>query len=127
MTSLSLSKSDVGSDRANMQPRLSNGDGFQLCVSSAPSWSSHSSRRDDCESLGDVYVWGEVWYDGNSADGSINSFTSKTDVLIPKPIESNVVLDVHQISCGVGHVALVTRQGEVFTWERNLEGVLAME
>ena len=114
----------MGSDHANMQPRLSNGDGFRLSVSSAPSWSSHSSGPGDCESLGDVYVWGEVWYDGNLADGSINSFTSKTDVLIPKPIESNVVLDVHQISCGVSHVALVTRQGEVFTWGEESGGRL---
>lgn len=45
-------------------------------------------------------------------------------MLIPKPIESNVVLDVHQISCGVSHVALVTRQGEVFTWGEESGGRL---
>ncbi|KAL5998692.1 hypothetical protein ACLOJK_009637 [Asimina triloba] len=122
---LNLISSDVGSERSTMQPpRSSTGDGFRISVSSTPSYSSHSSGPDDCESLGDVYVWGEVWGDGSSADGSGKSFTSKTDVLIPRPLESNVVLDVHQISCGIRHVALVTKQGEVFTWGEECGGQL---
>ncbi|CAL9194639.1 PH, RCC1 and FYVE domains-containing protein 1-like isoform X1 [Musa acuminata AAA Group] len=114
--SASLPRSDVGSDNANMQLRASNGDGVRLSVSSAPSSSSQGSGPDDIESLGDVYVWGEVWSDGVLLDGSTNSICSRTDVLIPRSLESNVVLDVHQIACGVRHAALVTRQGEVFTW-----------
>ncbi|XP_058101617.1 PH, RCC1 and FYVE domains-containing protein 1-like isoform X2 [Magnolia sinica] len=122
---LNFVRSDVASDRANMQPpRTSTGDGFRISVSSAPSCSSYGSGPDDCESLGDVYVWGEVWCDGSLADGSGNSFTSKTDVLLPKPLESHVVLDVHQIACGVRHAALVTRQGEVFTWGEESGGRL---
>ncbi|XP_058091699.1 PH, RCC1 and FYVE domains-containing protein 1-like isoform X2 [Magnolia sinica] len=114
---LNLVSSDVGSDRANMQPRASNaGDGRLSVSSAAPSYSSQGSGPDDCESLGDVYVWGEVWCDASLADGIGNPICSKTDVLLPKPLESNVVLDVHQIACGVRHAALVTRQGEVFTW-----------
>ncbi|KAF8377176.1 hypothetical protein HHK36_030549 [Tetracentron sinense] len=122
--SLNLTSSDVGSDRANMQLRTSIGDGFRISVSSAPSCSSQSSGPDDIESLGDVYVWGQVWCDGILADGSVNSFPSKTDVLLPKPLESNVVLDVHQIACGVRHTVLVTRQGEVFTWGEESGGRL---
>ncbi|CAL9124126.1 unnamed protein product [Musa textilis] len=114
--SASLPRSDVGSDHASMQLRASNGDGVRLSVSSAPSSSSQGSGPDDIESLGDVYVWGEVWSDGVSLDGSTNSICSRTDVLIPRSLESNVVLDVHQIACGIRHAALVTRQGEVFTW-----------
>ncbi|OVA07553.1 FYVE zinc finger [Macleaya cordata] len=116
--------SDVGSDRGNMQPRTSTGDGFRISVSSAPSSSSQGSGPDDIESLGDVYVWGEVWCDGNLVDGSLNPLPSKIDVLLPKPLESNVVLDVHQIACGVRHAALVTRQGEVFTWGEESGGRL---
>ncbi|KAI3973050.1 hypothetical protein MKX01_019708 [Papaver californicum] len=108
--------SDVGSDRGNMQPRASNADGLRISVSSAPSSSSQGSGPDDIEPLGDVYVWGEVWCDGSLADGSVFPFPSKFDVLLPKSLESNVVLDVHHIACGVRHAALVTRQGEVFTW-----------
>ncbi|KAL5990576.1 hypothetical protein ACLOJK_011478 [Asimina triloba] len=109
-------RSDVGSDRANMLSRLSNADCRLSISSAANSYSSQGSGPDDCESLGDVYVWGEVWFDGSSPDGTAISMCSKTDVLLPRPLESNVVLDVQQIACGVRHAALVTRQGEVFTW-----------
>ncbi|KAJ8774168.1 hypothetical protein K2173_009599 [Erythroxylum novogranatense] len=113
--------SDVGSD---MQLRASNADGFRISVSSTPSCSSGGSGPDDIESLGDVYIWGEVWNDGTNADGSLSSAHTKNDVLVPKPLESNVVLDVHQIACGVRHIGLVTRQGEVFTWGEESGGRL---
>lgn len=123
-SSLSFLRSDVGSDRANMQLRSSNVDNVRLSISSAPSSSSQGSGPDDIESLGDVYVWGEIWSDGIILDGSTNSLSSRTDVLLPKPLESNVVLDVHQIACGVRHAVLVTRQGEVFTWGEESGGQL---
>ncbi|GMY27126.1 PH, RCC1 and FYVE domains-containing protein 1-like isoform X2 [Fagus crenata] len=122
-TSTSAS-SDVGSKRANMQLRTSTGDGVRISVSSTPSSSSGGSGPDDIESLGDVYVWGEVWSDGVLPDGSVSAIPTKSDVLTPKPLESNVVLDVHQIACGVRHIALVTRQGEVFTWGEESGGRL---
>ncbi|KAL9266561.1 PH, RCC1 and FYVE domains-containing protein [Drosera capensis] len=118
------SSSDVRPEHTNMQLRGGGGDGFRLSVSSTPSCSSQGSGQDDIESLGDVYVWGELWYDGTSADGSVVSLPSKVDVLTPKPLESNVVLDVHQIACGARHIALVTRQGEVFTWGEESGGRL---
>ena len=123
-TSLKLPGSDVGSGRANMQIRTSGGDGFRLSVSSTPSCSSTGSGPDDIESLGDVYVWGELWCDRLSNDGLRSPLPTKNDVLIPKPLESNVVLDVHQIACGIRHVALVTKQGEVFTWGEEAGGRL---
>ncbi|XP_044498512.1 PH, RCC1 and FYVE domains-containing protein 1-like isoform X2 [Mangifera indica] len=107
-----------------MQLRTSVGDGFRISVSSTPSCSSGGSGPDDIESLGDVYVWGEVWSDGAPSDGSLSLKATMIDVLIPKPLESNVVLDVQQIACGVRHVALVTRQGEVFTWGEESGGRL---
>ncbi|XP_021847694.1 PH, RCC1 and FYVE domains-containing protein 1 [Spinacia oleracea] len=121
---------DVGTEQANMQLRGStaegfrlSSDGFRLSVSSTPSCSSQGSGPDDIESLGDVYVWGKLWFDGG-LDGSGNPNSTKIDVLTPKPLESNVVLDVHQIACGVCHIALVTRQGEVFTWGEESGGRL---
>ncbi|KAF9607869.1 hypothetical protein IFM89_003573 [Coptis chinensis] len=92
-------------------------DGFRFSVS------SQGSGPDDTESLGDVYVWGAVWSDGIT-NNSGSPHLSKTDVLLPKPLKSNVVLDVHQIACGVRHAALVTRQGEVFTWGEESRGRL---
>ena len=100
-----------------MQSRPSVGDGFRVSISSLPSNSSQGSGPEDCESLGDVFVWGEVWTERD--DGC-----SKTDVLLPKLLECNVVLDVHQIACGFRHAAVVTRQGEVFTWGEDNGGRL---
>uniref|UniRef100_A0A804Q510 Regulator of chromosome condensation (RCC1) family protein n=1 Tax=Zea mays TaxID=4577 RepID=A0A804Q510_MAIZE len=115
-------KTDVVSDRANML-RAST-DSSRLSISSAPSSSSQGSGQDDIESLGDVYVWGEVWTDMIPAEGSANYLCSKADILIPKPLESDVVLDVQQIACGYRHIALTTRQGEVFAWGEELGGRL---
>ncbi|XVE81856.1 hypothetical protein DITRI_Ditri15bG0099700 [Diplodiscus trichospermus] len=123
--SIDFGSSDAGSERGSMQLRSSAGDGFRISVSSTPSCSSGASGGpDDIESLGDVYLWGEVWSDGVTLDGSVSSVPTKVDVLTPKPLESNVVLDVHQIACGVRHVALVTKQGEVFTWGEESGGRL---
>ncbi|KAL6522756.1 hypothetical protein OROHE_016603 [Orobanche hederae] len=119
------SSSHVGSESAtNMQLRTSGADGFRISVSSTPSCSSQGSGPDDIESLGDVYLWGEIWSDGVSIDGAGNPIPTKHDVLTPKPLETNIVLDVHQIACGVRHIALVTRQGEVFTWGEESGGRL---
>uniref|UniRef100_A0A0A9CB76 Uncharacterized protein n=1 Tax=Arundo donax TaxID=35708 RepID=A0A0A9CB76_ARUDO len=104
--------------------RASTGESSRLSISSAPSSSSQGSGQDDIESLGDVYVWGEVWTDVIPTEASSNYFCSKADVLVPKPLESDVVLDVQQIACGARHIALTTRQGEVFTWGEELGGRL---
>ncbi|KAI9087456.1 hypothetical protein K1719_030596 [Acacia pycnantha] len=117
-TLFNWANSDVGLERVNMQLRGGAGDNFRLSVSSA------GSGIDDIESLGDVYVWGEVWADGVSSDGLGNQVPLKTDVLIPKLLESNVVLDAQQIASGVRHTALVTRQGELFTWGEECGGRL---
>ncbi|GMJ05470.1 hypothetical protein like AT4G14368 [Hibiscus trionum] len=123
VSSFDIGSSDAGSERASMQMRASNADGFRISVSSTPSCSSGGSGGpDDIESLGDVYMWGEIWPDGS--DGIVTSVSSKIDVLTPRPLESNVVLDVHQIDCGVRHIALVTKQGEVFTWGEESGGRL---
>ncbi|PIN08402.1 putative protein, contains RCC1 domain [Handroanthus impetiginosus] len=121
---LNSSSSHVGSESANMQLRTSGADGFRISVSSTPSCSSQGSGPDDIESLGDVYLWGEIWSDGVATDGTGNPIPTKNDVLTPKPLETNIVLDVNQIACGVRHVALLTRQGEVFTWGEESGGRL---
>uniref|UniRef100_A0A0D9YDP0 FYVE-type domain-containing protein n=1 Tax=Oryza glumipatula TaxID=40148 RepID=A0A0D9YDP0_9ORYZ len=121
--SFSFRKSDVGFDRLNMI-RTSAADSSRVSISSALSSYSQGSGTDDIESLGDVYVWGEVWTDVTPSDGHTSSSCSKVDVLIPKPLESDVVLDVNQIACGSRHVALTTRQGEVFTWGEEFGGRL---
>ncbi|KAE8703042.1 XB3 in, putative isoform 1 [Hibiscus syriacus] len=88
VASFDIGTPDAGSERASMQMRASNADGFRISVSSTPSCSSGGSGGpDDIESLGDVYMWGEI-------------------------------------ACGVRHIALVTKQGEVFTWGEESGGRL---
>ncbi|KAI3829058.1 hypothetical protein L1987_03172 [Smallanthus sonchifolius] len=108
----SFLSSDVSTGRANMQVRTSCADNYRISVSNTPSCSVQSSGPDDIDSLGDVYLWGKVCC---FSDGVVNSFAQKADVLTPKLLESNVVMDVQQIACGVGHFSLVTKQGEIFT------------
>ncbi|XP_008785790.1 PH, RCC1 and FYVE domains-containing protein 1-like [Phoenix dactylifera] len=100
---------------------------IRVSVSSAPSTSSHGSAQDDGDAFGDVYVWGEVICDSSGrvgTDRGIIPSSARTDILLPKPLESNVMLDIHHVACGVRHAALVTRQGEVFTWGEESGGRL---
>ncbi|KAG6786052.1 hypothetical protein POTOM_007644 [Populus tomentosa] len=120
-------RSHVASENTNMQVKGSGSDAFRVSVSSAPSTSSHGSAPDDCDALGDVYVWGEIICDNAvkvGADKNATYLSTRADVLLPRPLESNVVLDVHHIACGFRHAAMVTRQGEVFTWGEESGGRL---
>ncbi|CAH9140170.1 unnamed protein product [Cuscuta epithymum] len=112
-----------------MQVKAPNSDVLRVSVSSAPSTSSHGSAPDDYyDASGDVYIWGEVICDNTIKVGpeknSIPLNTNRTDVLLPRPLESHIVLDVSRIACGVRHAALVTRHGEVFTWGEESGGRL---
>ncbi|CAN6353444.1 unnamed protein product [Urochloa humidicola] len=101
-------------------------DVLRASISSAPSTSSHGSAQDECDSLGDVYVWGEVVCDNSVRTGSdtVIRSTGRSDILLPKPLESSLVLDVYHVDCGVKHAALVTKNGEVFTWGEDSGGRL---
>lgn len=101
-------------------------DVIRVSTSSAPSTSSHGSAQDDSDSSGDVYVWGEVICENSAGAGSdaVVRSTVRHDVLLPKPLESNLVLDVYHVGCGVKHAALVTKNGEVFTWGEESGGRL---
>lgn len=123
---VTVERSHAVTDHINMQVKGTS-DAFRVSVSSAPSTSSHGSAPDDCDALGDVYIWGEVICENFirvGAEKGLNPLNSRVDVLLPRPLESNVVLDVHHIACGVRHAALVTRQGELFTWGEESGGRL---
>ncbi|XWS21763.1 hypothetical protein CRYUN_Cryun30bG0082100 [Craigia yunnanensis] len=120
-------RSHVASDNTNMQVKGSGSDVFRVSVSSSLSTSSHGFALDDYDALGDVYIWGEVICDNVvkvMADKNANYLSTRADVLLPRPLESNVVLDVNHVACGVKYAALVTRQGEVFTWGEESGGRL---
>nr|GMD50175.1 ultraviolet-B receptor uvr8 [Ipomoea batatas] len=117
----------LGTTMQNLQVKATNSDVLRISVSSAPSTSSHGSATDDYDALGDVYIWGEVICDSIVKVGpekNVSTWSARADVLLPRPLESDVFLDVCQIACGVKHAALVTRQGEVFTWGEESGGRL---
>lgn len=103
------------------------GEIVRVSVSSQPSTSSQGSGQDDYDTLGYVFMWGEGIGNGLLGGGihKLGSGTgTKLDALFPKAVGSSVVLDAQQISCGSKHAALVTRQGEVFSWGEESGGWL---
>ncbi|CAH9100080.1 unnamed protein product [Cuscuta epithymum] len=102
-------------------------DAFRVSLSSAVSSSSQGSGHDDSDALGDVFIWGEGTGDGVLGGGphKVGScFGGKVDSLLPKALESAVVLDVANIACGGQHAALVSKQGEIFSWGEESGGRL---
>lgn len=99
-------------DVSDMQVKSVSSSDIRVSVSSALSTSSHGSGGEDSEPFGDVYVWGEVMCDTTSISGSDGNTLfpgATTDILVPKPLESNVMLDFSYVACGVKHAALITR------------------
>ncbi|KDP41179.1 hypothetical protein JCGZ_15586 [Jatropha curcas] len=107
--------------------RNSTAETVRVSLSSAVSSSSQGSCHEDFDALGDVFFWGECIGDG-ILSGSVHrggtSSGSKVDAVLPKALESKVVLDVHNIACGGRHAVLVTKQGEIFSWGEELGGRL---
>ncbi|XP_071733808.1 PH, RCC1 and FYVE domains-containing protein 1-like isoform X2 [Rutidosis leptorrhynchoides] len=122
------SVSSGGSDSMHGHVRGGMGvDAFRVSLSSAVSSSSHGSGHDDGDALGDVFIWGEITGDGVIGGGPHKAGSclgTKIDSLLPKALESAVVLDVQNVACGGRHAALVTKQGEMFSWGEETGGRL---
>ncbi|KAI3746514.1 hypothetical protein L6452_08948 [Arctium lappa] len=121
------SLSSRGSDSIHGHTRVMGVDAFRVSLSSAVSSSSQGSGHDDGDALGDVFLWGEITGDGDVSAGPHrvgSSVGAKMDSLLPKALESAVVLDVQNIACGGRHAALVTKQGEIFSWGEESGGRL---
>uniref|UniRef100_A0A1D1XGZ2 Putative E3 ubiquitin-protein ligase HERC1 n=2 Tax=Anthurium amnicola TaxID=1678845 RepID=A0A1D1XGZ2_9ARAE len=121
------SLSSAGSDGVNRHMRGIPMDTFRVSLSSAVSSSSQGSGQDDGDALGDVFLWGEGTGDGVLGGGShkiVSSSGGKMDSLIPKALESAVILDVQNVACGGRHAALVTKQGEIYSWGEEAGGRL---
>ncbi|XP_050232382.1 PH, RCC1 and FYVE domains-containing protein 1-like [Mercurialis annua] len=120
------SVSSAGSDAINGRLKGMGVDAFRVSLSSAISTSSQGSGHDDTDALGDVYMWGEGTGDGILGGGvhKVGGSGVRTDSFVPKALESAVLLDVQTIACGRQHAALVTKQGEVFSWGEEIGGRL---
>jgi alpha-tubulin suppressor-like RCC1 family protein len=115
------SLSSGGSDSMHGHMKGTGIDAFRVSLSSAVSSSSQGSGHDDGDALGDVFIWGECTGDGVLGGGL---HRGKLDSLLPKVLESAVVLDVQNIACGGKHAALVSKQGEIFSWGEESSGRL---
>ncbi|XP_065877346.1 PH, RCC1 and FYVE domains-containing protein 1-like isoform X1 [Euphorbia lathyris] len=121
------SLSSGGSDSVHGHMKPTAVDAFRVSLSSAVSSSSQGSGHDEGDALGDVFIWGEWTGDGVLGGGAHrvgSGFGLKMDSLLPKALESTVVLDIQNIACGGRHAALVTKQGEVFSWGEESGGRL---
>ncbi|XVE79024.1 hypothetical protein DITRI_Ditri14bG0024600 [Diplodiscus trichospermus] len=120
------SLSSGGSDSVHGHTKTMAMDAFRVSLSSAVSSSSQGSGHDDGDAMGDVFIWGEGTGDGVLGGGlhKVGGCGIKMDSLLPKALESAVVLDVQNIACGGRHAALVTKQGEVFSWGEESGGQL---
>ncbi|KAJ9172918.1 hypothetical protein P3X46_016107 [Hevea brasiliensis] len=72
-----------------------------------------SARMGKSDILKDVLIWGEG-VEGGNIGGNHNGM--QVDALMPKLLESTVMLDVQNISLGGKHAALVNKRGEAFCW-----------
>ncbi|KAH0756250.1 hypothetical protein KY290_026520 [Solanum tuberosum] len=111
----------------NSNARSSTADTFRVSLSSALSSSSQGSCLEDFDNLGDVFIWGEGTGNGLLGGGKHRigkSSGTRIDANTPKSLESSVVLDVQNISCGNRHAMLVTKQGEAFSWGEEAGGRL---
>ncbi|XP_055814359.1 PH, RCC1 and FYVE domains-containing protein 1-like [Solanum dulcamara] len=121
------SLSSGGSNDIHGQMKAMGMDNIRVSLSSAVSSSSQGSGHDDGDALGDVFMWGEGTGDGVLGGGPhrIDSCNGvKVDSLLPKALESAVVLDVQNLACSGKHAALVTKQGEMFSWGEESGGRL---
>ncbi|KAH6756631.1 hypothetical protein C2S51_038900 [Perilla frutescens var. frutescens] len=119
--------SSGGSDGVHGLMKGTGGDAFRVSLSSAVSSSSQGSGHDENDALGDVFIWGEGTGDGfiGGRPHRVGSCVGvKMDSLLPKALETAVVLDVQNIACGGRHAALVNKHGEIFSWGEELGGRL---
>ncbi|XP_054795726.1 PH, RCC1 and FYVE domains-containing protein 1 isoform X1 [Prosopis cineraria] len=77
--------------------------------------------------LKDVLIWGGgiVGIAGSGNDQLVEQ--QGAHVLLPKLLESTMMLDVENIALGEKHAALVTKQGEVLSWGEGKGGRLGLK
>ncbi|KAJ4973035.1 hypothetical protein NE237_006209 [Protea cynaroides] len=74
----------------------------------------------------DVFLWGEGLggISGGGVDRSDTPSHAQSDSLVPKLLESIMMLEVQKISLGRKHAGLVTKQGEAYCWGEGSGGKL---
>lgn len=116
------------SGRADNSNGQSSGvENVRFSASSAVSSSSHGSGFDDFDELSDVFFWGEVFCEGVPGDSFRKAgtpFAVKINAPLPKQLQATFLLDVRNVASGSNYFALVTKQGEVYSWGQESGGRL---
>ncbi|XP_049931728.1 PH, RCC1 and FYVE domains-containing protein 1-like isoform X1 [Nymphaea colorata] len=115
------------SDGVNEQMKSSATETVRVSMSSVVSSSSQGSGHEDADAIRDVFIWGEDTGEGALGGGIHRAGTCagvKIDSLLPKAVELTALFDIRSIACGGKHAALVTREGELFSWGEDSGGRL---
>ncbi|XP_062183572.1 PH, RCC1 and FYVE domains-containing protein 1-like [Phragmites australis] len=85
-------------------------------ITQTPKLKTFEGPRAACrlDSLKDVFLWGDV----------LGSMLDCDDIskALPRLVDSSNMLDVQSIACGENHVAIITKQGEVYSWANEGSG-----
>ncbi|KAL6651267.1 hypothetical protein ACP70R_010192 [Stipagrostis hirtigluma subsp. patula] len=87
-------------------------------IAQTPKLKTFEGPRQACrlDSLKDLFFWGDVL--GSSTD---------PPKALPTLVDSTNMLDVQSIACGENHVAIITKQGEVYSWEDESSGTIGCQ
>uniref|UniRef100_A0A0A9A085 FYVE-type domain-containing protein n=1 Tax=Arundo donax TaxID=35708 RepID=A0A0A9A085_ARUDO len=85
-------------------------------ITQTPRLKTFEGSRAACrlDSLKDVFFWGDV--PGTMLD------CDNISKALPRLVDSTNMLDVQSIACGENHVAILTKQGEVYSWGNETSG-----
>ncbi|CAN6249876.1 unnamed protein product [Urochloa humidicola] len=85
-------------------------------IAQTPKLKTFEGPRAACrlDSLKDVFFWGDI----------LGSILDCDDIAksLPRLVDSTNMLDVQTIACGEAHVAIITKQGEVYSWGNESSG-----
>ncbi|ONM14644.1 PH, RCC1 and FYVE domains-containing protein 1 [Zea mays] len=120
--------SDIGTYLENLTRKMSNPEIHDLKdvmvgnqekeqkITQTPKLKTFEGPRAACrlDSLKDVFFWGDAF-------GSILE-CGDTSKPLPMLVDSTNMLDVQSIACGETHAAIITKQGEVYSWGNESSG-----
>jgi alpha-tubulin suppressor-like RCC1 family protein len=98
----------IGSDISKGNPTLI--EELKLSRIQSVHTTGHSNSSVALNDSGKVFTW------GSGLDGVLGHEDTDSNLLIPTPVESLDKYSFIQVSCGIGHMAGLTRDGLVITW-----------
>lgn len=90
-------------------------------ITQTPKLKTFEGHRAACrlDSLKDIFFWGDAFGSILDCDGISKS--------LPRLVDSTNMFDVQSIACGETRVAIITKQGEVYSWGNESSGRIEHE